>query len=148
MWWLIKASGYTSGDDALDDRESEEEMMKERKHDTAQVGWLKEVPEENLSKVLAGGVRFHLAALLYHSVIFSLKIFITFRTCQIHVSASPFVLSRPSKSIACTHVWVCCFSVPVPCLAPPQPGSQSDPKYPMNNIYFKRVRGNCPLKTN
>ncbi|KAA8586686.1 hypothetical protein FQN60_016382, partial [Etheostoma spectabile] len=33
------ASGYTSGDDALDDRETEEEMMKnthEKKHDTAQ----------------------------------------------------------------------------------------------------------------
>lgn len=57
---MIKASGYTSGDDALDDRESEEEMMKERKHDTAQVGWLKEVLEEHLSKVLPVGIRFYL----------------------------------------------------------------------------------------
>jgi len=37
---LSKASGYSSGDDALDDRE--EEMMKkthEGKHGTAQVSW-------------------------------------------------------------------------------------------------------------
>lgn len=41
MCCVIKASGYTSGDDALDDRETEEEMaksMQERKHGTAQVG--------------------------------------------------------------------------------------------------------------
>lgn len=41
MCCLIKASGYTSGDDALDDRETGEEMakrMQERKHGTAQVG--------------------------------------------------------------------------------------------------------------
>lgn len=46
MWCVIKASGYTSGDDALDDRETEVEMRKstqERKHGTARVGWLDEL---------------------------------------------------------------------------------------------------------
>lgn len=41
MCCLIKASGYTSGDDALDDRETEEEMVKntqERNHGVTQVG--------------------------------------------------------------------------------------------------------------
>ena len=46
MLCLLKASGYTSGDDALDDRETEEEVMKSthgRKHGTAQVGCLGKV---------------------------------------------------------------------------------------------------------
>lgn len=138
---LIKASGYTSGDDPLDDRETEEEMMKntqERKHGTAQVGCDgQSAGSENLEKICSRCSQVvSCFGWLHHRIKWK-------RTTCLWNSAWILCACVCASVCACVRVL---FSVPVPCLIPPQAGSQSDPKDPIINTDFLKLQRKLSLR--